>query len=913
MMLVRVLAALILLIAAAPLSAAPLARADGVSVTDITMAAPDIVHVEVRDPPFRSGGIVALDRPRSEANGSWVNENGKWGLVIGPKRDHLRLEDIPPDAFLDRDAAGEAQAYGAIGGRRVSAVYRLSMPYTSGLYRGPGGGMRSGASFRHDIYLKLDAPLPEGDHAISWPRGMLPQTPFSFDARKTRASAIRATQNGHRPGDSAKVAYLAQWLPGGPQQGALDFRGYGLDTFHVIDDSGARVFTAPIRLRMGPTDPEPGNGLPGPLVDYLDAAAVPVKLARLADGRFTTATPHGFKPGERIGLERLWGAEDAAAVFATVTSATDTSFTVEAPAGALPGKIADGATATRAHKANRAGTYVFELDYSAFVPAQDGTFRLEIPGLGVSDPIVIADDVWLRAGRISLGGLYNHRSGIPLDGRFGYTRPVAFRPGPDLVIKESRLPLAWSSEAEGGFVPFPEAARAPLITDRVMPDSYWGGYMDAGDWDRRIPHAEIASLLLDVLEATPADRRNVRLGVPRAREFLDHPAYADTDDLPDLVHEALWVLDFFRRLQLADGSIRGGIESAEHPTNGEPSFLEHHQVFAYAPDHLSTYQYAASAAKLSRILKNTKSKAAARLYEDSARAAWIAAERAFADPDAYYADAIAAGTKAGIFASTPWPTRRAEMQARAHGQRAAAAAAMFRLSGETEFAQAFETEWRAAPRIDGRRADAAWDYLNAAGADAAIADVLRARFLAEAKLVMEAQERFAYPGLKHPFAPAGWGQGGPPAYPELQLMIRAHLIGGDPKILATLQRAHHLIYGANQNGLSLVTGSGVRAVGNPLHEDRIAMGITAPPGITIYGWAPQAMTAYGWIFGPPWSPLPEVGVAENAAQRRIEPARFSLPYYDYLVEHPALIMQQEYTVQQTIGTMAALALYLAAR
>jgi endoglucanase len=84
-------------------------------------------------------------------------------------------------------------------------------------------------------------------------------------------------------------------------------------------------------------------------------------------------------------------------------------------------------------------------------------------------------------------------------------------------------------------------------------------------------------------------------------------------------------------------------------------------------------------------------------------------------------------------------------------------------------------------------------------------------------------------------------------------------------------------------------------------------------GITIYGWASQAQTAHGWIFGPPWSPLPEVGTAEQARQRRIEPPRFSLPYFDYLVEHPAVIMQQEYTVQQTIGTMATLALYLDAQ
>ncbi|MGO4840978.1 hypothetical protein AB4144_52865, partial [Rhizobiaceae sp. 2RAB30] len=71
----------------------------------------------------------------------------------------------------------------------------------------------------------------------------------------------------------------------------------------------------------------------------------------------------------------------------------------------------------------------------------------------------------------------------------------------------------------------------------------------------------------------------------------------------------------------------------------------------------------------------------------------------------------------------------------------------------------------------------------------------------------------------------------------------------------------------------------LRPVGNPLHGDSLAMGIDAPDGITTYGWAPQARTAHGWIFGPWWSPLSEVGTAEHAEQRRIDPPRFSLPYF----------------------------------
>ena len=886
------------------------AFAGAVQVEEVSMATPDIIHVELRDPAFAKGRIVRLDQPHAEPNGTWVSHQGSWGMVIGPKRDHLRLADTPPNTFLDRRTVDDTPAYKAIGGRKIIAVYRKSMPYDSGIFRAQNGDTRSGASLRHDIYLTLDGPLPPGRHTIAWPDNMLSDTVFDFDDRSIRASAIHATQNGHRGSDLAKSAYLSLWLPGAPDQGALDFRRYGIGNFEILDEAGAKVFDGSITLRSGPVEPEPGNGLPRELVEYSDASADRIVLASLQGDTFTSIRPHNLQTGQRITLERLRGDQDASAVFATVMTTTKTGFAVADIDGDIPARLASGATATSAHRANRAGTFVFELDYSQWAPADDGTYRLYIPGLGVSDPIVIADDIWRKAALNSLAGLYHHRSGIPLDGRFGYSRPAAFRPGPELTIQETRLPLAWSSEFEGGFVPFADAAKQTWLTDAEAPGSYWGGYMDAGDWDRRIQHVEVSSLLLETFENTSPDKQLRDARLPKSEEFLEASEFVGTDGLPDLVHEAIWVLDFFRRLQMPDGSVRGGIESAEHPLRGEPSFLEHQAVFAYAPDHVSTYKYAAVAAKLARILKALTADAAAALFAKSAKSAWNAAERGFADPDAYYAQALEAGIGAGILDALSWMTRKQQIQALAGEYRISAAAAMFRLTGDAAYGAIFETQWRAGFDIYAHKGDAAWDYLKSEKTDTAIAAAIRETFVREAEVVVDAQAHFAYPSMKHPAAPSGWGQGGAPAYHEMQLLMRAHQISRDPGILMTMERAHHVMLGANQLGLSLVTGAGFRTIANPLHEDRLAMGVTPPAGITIYGWASQAQTAYGWIFGPPWSPLPEVGSDEDARNRRINPPRFSLPYFEYLVEHPALVMQQEYTVQQSIGTMAALALYI---
>lgn len=884
-----------------------------VQIGEVAMATPGIIAVTLNDPPFRRGGIVALDAPRAEVNGTWVRHGDNWGIVVGPKRDHLRIADTPPASFLDRDAVDDAAGYGPIGGRKVVAVHRKSVPAESGLFRGPWGGTRAGAGFRHEVFLELDGPLPQGRHVIAWPKQMLPDTAFTFDDGAIRAMAIRATQNGHRPADMAKVAYLALWLPGGPDGGAVDFRRYGLDRFRILGADGREAFSGPVRLRMAPDAPEPGNGLPRPLLDYVDAGAPAVGLSRLSGSRFTATAPHGFAKGQRIGLQRLGGEMDATAVFATVGAVNGRDFEVVDLSAGLPAQFAAGASATRAHAANRAETYVFELDYSAFVPAAEGSYRLQLPGLGVSDPIQFAEDVWLNSAALSVAGLYHHRSGIALDGRFGYTRPAPFRPGAGVTVRESRLPLAWSSNFEWGFIPFPEAVTAAWITDKVAPDSYWGGYMDAGDWDRRIHGVEVTSLLLDAYEATPPERRTQAFGLPRTREVLDHPAYAGTDALPDVLHEAIWSLDFFRRLQMPDGSVRGGIESDEHPMKGEPSFLEHRQVFTYAPDHLTSYHYASVAAKLARLLRDAGQEPAARLFAESAATAFTAAERGYADPDVYYADALKAAAAAGTFKSTSWAERKAVLQKAARGYRGAAAAGLFRFTGDTAYGRLFEDEYRAGWDLYARKGDAAWDYMNAAGADPAIVAALGRMFQRDAREIVDAQDKAAYPGLKHPYAPSGWGHGAAPAVHELQVVMRAHILSGDPRLLEAMHRVHHLVWGANQLGRTLVTGGGIRQATNPLHEDSIAMGVTAPAGITIYGWAPQAETAFGWLFGPPWSPMPEVGVAEQAAQRRIEPSRFALPFYEYLVEHPGLVMQQEYTVQQTIGTMAALALYLNAR
>ena len=93
-------------------------------------------------------------------------------------------------------------------------------------------------------------------------------------------------------------------------------------------------------------------------------------------------------------------------------------------------------------------------------------------------------------------------------------------------------------------------------TDDIVPNA-WGGYCDAGDWDRRIQHLSVSRTLLELYELFPDYFERLDLNLP------------GPDGLPGIIREALWDVDFYKRLQTKEGGVRGGIESEAHPRYGE--------------------------------------------------------------------------------------------------------------------------------------------------------------------------------------------------------------------------------------------------------------------------------------------------------------------------------------------------------
>ena len=796
------------------------------TVEEVTLAAPDILRVEIREAPIEKGEIISLSSPAAQDRGEWIKHaTGEYGIIIGPNKDHLRIADKLVGAPLNRAKIDQAHKYDGLAGLNIINVHRKSVPYSSGTTRDD-SARHEAVAFRHFVYLKLSGNIAPGTHTISWPDNALPDTVFTYDPAKTRLSSLRTSQLGHKSSDVGKYAYLALWLPNGANDGAVDFRNYGIDKFEIIDAFNNTVYNGKITLRKGPRDAEPNDGLAGTLVKYLRE--------------------------------------------------NNTSYS-----------------------SNRSGTYVFGLDYSNWKNARRGSYRIRIPGVGISDAITIGEDVWLKAATASVGGLYNQRSGTALDGRYGYTRPECYGPNSEVPVFQSKMPLHFTTEGIG-HLPFTDAAKPNWITSTQLSDVS-GGHMDAGDWDRRVQHVEGAYLLLDVYPLV--DRPQRRMTFRSRSNFINRAAALLTGgEYPDVLSEAIWTIDFFRKLQREDGAVSGGIDSQEAPVDLQPCWLESRPAFAYAPDSISTYAYAAAAGKLYLALLEDRREAQANLYLESALKAWDWAEsngqQAFTD--------AAALLEGGVNRNHSLLSR---LEHEAGNNRFWAAGVLYRATGEDKFNKIILDRFAAGHvSIGAAIGNGAWEYLNSThnNADPRIQEIIRKNTINVANdALVEVQSGYSYQNFKHAHKPMGWGAGVAPDTNEASLLIRAHHITQANLYLEVMQNASAHMLGANQVGMSFTTGLGVRSPNSVLHLNSHAAGIAAPPGITIYGWAPYQTTDYWWVWGPNWAALSDL-----LPEKKVEPYRKSLPTYEYIIEHPGIIQQTEFTVQQTMFTTAAIWLYL---
>ncbi|MFW5864175.1 MAG: glycoside hydrolase family 9 protein [bacterium] len=528
-------------------------------------------------------------------------------------------------------------------------------------------------------------------------------------------------------------------------------------------------------------------------------------------------------------------------------------------------KAADDATED-ARKRNYNNADIYIMDFSGL--DQAGTYRVYVEGVGCSYPFPVGDDVWLQDFYVSVRGLYHMRNGIALGPPYtDYVRPRCFHPDDGLVVLHSTAPLMYTGN--GGYKKdksnfgFLNAGR----TDQVVANA-WGGLMDAGDWDRRIQHMVVTELMADLALMYPEFAEKTRLNIPESDNHI-----------PDILDEAMFNLDCYRRMQTAEGGIRGGIESAEHPNHGETSWQESLPVMAYAPGVWSSYWYAAAAARTAFALKRWD-KDLAQVYEVSAIRAmdWAEKER---------------------------PNLKEIPDNKVPDSRNYAAAELYRLTGDARYHTLFlETtafkkpgmqlsEWQ---KHD--QAEAAWTYLQTPEkkCDPSIRDNCRSAILKTADMLEKTKDKTGFKWIKEPYAPIGWGL---VPVPQVSSLIRAWQITGDDRYLKGVLYATQFGRGANADNMCYTTGVGQNWPKHPLHVDTRYSPQGPPKGLTVFGPTDlvQYMKPYQRSFFP----------------KHMYPTIEEWPPLESFLDvdhYPAIC---EYTVQRTIGPNAYIWGFLAAR
>ena len=527
---------------------------------------------------------------------------------------------------------------------------------------------------------------------------------------------------------------------------------------------------------------------------------------------------------------------------------------------------------------NYNGTNVYVADFSTF--DKKGRYRVVVEGVGTSFDFKIGDNTWEDAFQVSMEGLYAHRSGLKKGAPFSdYTAPRSFHPDDGVKVYQSTAQFRYTKMGLGNRNTFKVLSDG--ATNKVL-DFAWGGWKDAGDWDRNARHLSVSRQLLELGEMFPEYFVDVDLTIPESK-----------NQLADVIDEALWGVDFFQRMQRKDGGVRGGIESAKHPDDLEVSWQESQKVMAYAPDAWSSYMFAGVAARAAHLLKSI-APARAKGYIDSAVKAMKWAEREQAmRPD------------------NDWQVL---------SDRNLAAVELYRTTGSDKWHQIFLDDTAFKQPVENAALWKKFDHRNAAFVYARIdrPDVDRTvqtnainAVLKTGDFQLAATNKAGFRWSKNPYVKVGFGAND--GFADRVDITRAHFLSGDVKYLKGAVDGAQFQGGANPDNVSFTTGIGPRDPDNVLFEDGISAGVEPPKGISIYG--PVDLSEFDhWaldLFRGKMSPQPEawptsegffdvaryVAGAEYTVTETIAPTAYS---WGYLAAHNATKKYYTPSVGQTV-------------
>lgn len=255
---------------------------------------------------------------------------------------------------------------------------------------------------------------------------------------------------------------------------------------------------------------------------------------------------------------------------------------------------------------------VYQLDFTNL--KTPGKYRLVVSGIGCSFDFEIRDDIWEKFTRLNMKGFLHQRSGIELGPPYtDYQRPRNMHPRDETTIHKCDVEKFFNINAEGQQGIF-KRIQSSILMETKVPEA-WGGWMDAGDFDQRMPHLYSVHRMMYLYEMNSEYFENLNLGIPESK-----------NNIPDILDEAMWCLDLYKRTQsiYSEGGISWWVESVEHPRGGECSWLNSLPTALIPPTPGACYTYASCAAQMSIVVRKYNSELA-NDYLESALAAmkWI--------------------------------------------------------------------------------------------------------------------------------------------------------------------------------------------------------------------------------------------------------------------------------------------------
>jgi endoglucanase len=701
-----------------------------------------------------------------------------------------------------------------------------------------------------------------------------PAEPFLFGTRPGFIAA-RLGLDGTAPAADDVASYRVRQLAGEAPLADLEpvavwRKSKIIDTARPAPDETAVVVQHDIFLELAePLEPGASYRV------AIDDATLPAVTFTYDTARLRSEAVHvsqiGFRPDDPVktGYLSMWLGHNPADPTAdpAVAYAPGTPFRLlEVASGEAVFEGRAAMAEQRDAPSNRVLNYnltdVLELDFSTF--DRPGEYVIEVEGVGTSFPFRVAGDVWRDAWTVAMQGFYHQRSGIALEApHTDWTRPRSLHPadgttvirsGATLMDTDQGLNLAGRKSFE---------ALPAMQTDELVADA-WGGWHDAGDWDRRAQHLAAVRDLLDLVELRPAFAAATTLRIPEA-----------ANELPDLLDEALWTVDFYARLQRPDGGVPGGIEGDAYPPRGETSWTSSQTLYVYAPDAWASYLYAGVAARAA-FLVDAYDPARAQGYARSAVQAMQWAEA--------HAPAAAA--------------RRPEIV----NARNLAAAELYRLTGEPRWHDVFKASSAyAADRQLSHEEHQFYATLVYARTDRPVEAAIRDRGIASvvghADFLLGTGARGGFGQLMNPWIPYGWSYTS--ALPvEADVLVLAHALTGDPRYFAGLIGETQFGLGANPDNMTFTTGLGHRQPREVLLVDKYGMG-GVPAGLTIFGGWNVGDRGQHWSFA-------------KAAEHIIPHYPDAWPVHETHIGYFWAVPITEYTVHSTIARVAKAWGYIAA-